>query len=190
MKTLSKQEIRREMKKRRASLSLPQREEASRQIAELLRQQECYRQAAVLLSYASFRDEVDTRPIIEAARSDGKRVALPHISGTSMAFYYIRAWEDLMPGYQGIPEPPVTSPLEESGSALLLLPGLAFDTNFQRLGYGAGYYDRFLAETTGRWSFYKLALAFPCQIIDKLPSEPHDIPLDGILTPENIRYKL
>ncbi|MDR1806143.1 MAG: 5-formyltetrahydrofolate cyclo-ligase [Clostridium sp.] len=112
-----------------------------------------YREAKSLYSYVSGALEVDTRGIIEAAWAAGKEVAVPRCvpNTREMEFCLISSWEELEPGTFGVPEPksacPLAVPSEES---LCLVPGLSFDSSGARLGFGKGYYDRFLAAFPGR----------------------------------------
>ncbi len=186
----AKQEIRNKMKARRAQLTLPEQETYSRQAAECFLRQDFYQNASVLFGYASFQQEIQTQAILQHAMLSGKRVALPKVHGCSMTFYYIRSWDELRSGYRGIPEPPETNPVgKEVRSALLLMPGLAFDQEFHRMGYGAGFYDAYLAKWQKAVSFYKAALAYEFQVLDRIAAEPHDIPVDAIVTPAGVRRR-
>lgn len=176
-----KKRIRAEAKRRR---SLADRREKDPKIAEQVFSLREYREAEWIFSYVSFRDEVDTRRIIERAWRDGKRVACPKIRGRDMEFYEVCSWEAFHPGTMGILEPkagcgPVTA---EGRRCLMLMPGLAFDRTLSRIGYGGGYYDRYL-ENCPVWT---AALAYTEQIWDRIPAEIQDIRPDRIITEEGI----
>ncbi len=147
-----------------------------------------YQEAPLLLAYVSYSTEVHTHGIIKQALDDGKRVAVPRCSENhQMHFYEIASFNDLKPGYKGILEPGahLGIPLTAGGmkGALCLVPGLAFDPKGFRIGYGGGFYDRFLAGFSGA----KVALARPSQLTDELlPADQYDIHVDYIVVPNTI----
>lgn len=106
-----------------------------------------YRDAELLLTYVSIRSEADTRSIIAHALAHDKRVAVPRCEGTQMTFHLIPALSALQPGAFGVPEPDPAAcpPIDPPAGTLCLIPGLSFDRLGGRLGYGAGFYDRYLA---------------------------------------------
>lgn len=154
------------------------REEKSGRIAGSVLQMEEVRKAESVFCYVSFRSEVDTAPLLEALWKAGKVTAVPKVDKEQMAFYEIHSMDDLVCGYCGIPEPKPGCALMKKAD-IIIMPGLAFDTEGHRLGYGGGFYDRFLAATPHGW---KLALAFEEQIQPEIPSEKQDIRVDGIVT--------
>ena len=147
----------------RDGLTKRQRADFSGVITEKLMKLPCYQNAKALLTYVSFRSEVDTVSLIRLALQEGKAVFAPKVLGRDMAFFRISSLDDLSPGYRGIWEPeaktsyndwisqnPVeaTNP-EENGipeenlpHTLLCMPGAAFDRQRHRIGYGGGFYDR------------------------------------------------
>lgn len=136
---------------------------------------------AVML-YASIRSEVDTGPFIRLARERGMRLALPRVvrGERRMEAVWVQGRDDLAPGAMGILEPrphlPAADPEELE---LVIVPGLGFDRQGYRLGYGAGYYDKFLAGVPGAvW----VGLAYEACLVDSLPHEDHDLPVHYILT--------
>ncbi len=147
-----------------------------------------YQQAQLLLPYVSYSTEINTHPIIESALAAGKRVAVPRCGANhQMGFFEIASWADLVPGYKGIlePAPHLQTPLapQQMQGALCLVPGLAFDARGFRIGYGGGYYDRFLANFTGA----KVALARPSQLSEEpIPTDQYDIAIDYVVTPSKI----
>lgn len=134
-----------------------------------------YRSARTVLCYHSAGGEVDTLKLIERMRSDGKIVCLPAIIGPGVM--EARRMDRLTPGPYGIPCPegPLVPPEEID---LILVPGLAFDKSCHRLGRGGGYYDRYLPGCRGK----TVGLAFDCQVVERLPLEAHDAPLDMLVT--------
>ena len=188
---MTKAQIREIMKGRREKLSLEERKKMNDLIQEQLFQTEIYRQSNQLLSYVSFQAEANTRTIISKARFDGKKVFVPRVEGKNMNFYQISNFEDLVPSKFGVPEPIPNPDLLfhlkelENSKVLILVPGLAFDTNGNRIGYGAGYYDRYLALDTKN-NFIKIALAYEFQILESIVYEEYDIPVDYIITPKQM----
>lgn len=147
-----KNECRKKYKAVRSNLGESKRDEYSQKIADTLLNLDVYQNADVLLAYASIGDEVATYSIINHALQCGKRVALPYcIPNTSnMDFYYINSITDLKKGSFGVPEPdPIDSVKYNGENALVLVPALAFDVQGYRMGYGKGYYDRFLSGFKG-----------------------------------------
>ncbi len=153
----------------------------------------CYQEADAILTYISFRSEVDTFPLLERAFADGKAVFAPKVSGKEMAFYRIFSKNDLAVGYQGIPEP-IGGQLFEprrndqiSQRILVCLPGAAFDRSCHRIGYGGGFYDRYLGDTAcSQMRYVTAALSFNCQIFEEIPWETHDIRPEQIITQTEI----
>ncbi len=144
-----------------------------------------YADAPLVLAYVSYGNEVDTRGVIEAALGAGKRVAVPRVSARkkSMAFFEIESLDDLAEGYKGILEPRegLGAPLgtKDLCGSVCLVPGLVFDAQGHRIGYGGGYYDRFLQFYPGD----KIALARASQMSSNpLPAEPCDVPVDFIVS--------
>lgn len=160
------------------------RADADARILESLLAFEPFVQAPLVLTYVSHGEEVDTHDVIEAALAAGKRVAVPRTQTepNALLFSEIASIDELEPGYRDILEPPagtpVVDPLEMAGS-VCLVPGLVFDQNGHRLGYGGGFYDAFLAFYPG----YKLGLARSWQVSgNPLPAEAHDVPLDAVVS--------
>lgn len=134
--------------------------------------------------YWPFRSEIDPLPLMRALASKGCNLALPVTpargSGLPLTF---RLWSEadaLVPGAFAVHEPSPDAPLAEPD--LLLVPLLAFDRTGARLGYGQGHYDRTLAALRRRGQVTAIGAAFAAQEVARLPVEPHDLPLDGIVT--------
>ncbi|MEF2967573.1 5-formyltetrahydrofolate cyclo-ligase [Paenibacillus sp. M1] len=157
-----------------------------------------------IFSYLSFRDEPDTSPLLRSCLERGDTILVPKIIGNgTMSLHNITGRQNLVSGVWGIPEPDGTIPAwpaERYGEIdLVLVPGLAFDRYGGRIGFGGGYYDRFIAELAKRpgargrdeegGSALKAALAFEEQIVDEtLPAEKHDLKLDMLFTASGILY--
>ena len=192
-------------------------------IKDIITEMEEYRQAEVILAYVSYRSEVDTTMLIQQALKDGKNVFTPKVSGSEMEFWQITAMEDLQEGYRGIREPvqgisfpdwiygrrsitntdKVTDKMEECArkacKVMMWMPGVAFDKERYRIGYGGGFYDRYLNRLEGNaegaaWmrnlvgqdSFITAALAYSCQVLEQIPHEEHDRKPDLIITEQGI----
>ena len=109
---------------------------------------------------------------------DGKRVAVPKVFGDEMVFIYLDDLSRIEKGYCGIPEPIENGPVADDPTALVLMPGLAFDPQGHRIGYGGGFYDKFLAAEPNHPT---LALCYDFQMIDHLDTEEFDVPVDCVL---------
>ena len=181
---MSKQEIRRAMVFARNRISDKERQSRSQSIERHLTALDAYQKATIILTYASFRSEADTMGLIRTALEAGKRVAVPVCLPNEVQILpcEIKSPDELTPGHWGIPEPPkhLQRQIRVEEIDLAVIPGLAFDRHFNRLGYGAGYYDRFLPKM--RRDAAKIGIGFAFQLVDQLPADPFDVPMDGIIT--------
>jgi 5-formyltetrahydrofolate cyclo-ligase len=142
-----------------------------------------FRSARVVMFFASFRSEVETGAMIQRALASGKRVVLPKVIGKELALCEIRDFNaDVVPGAWGIPEPGECRPAKLDEIDLMIMPGAAFDERGNRLGYGAGFYDRLLPAFTKT----TVALAFEEQLVPSVPSAPHDVPVHKIVTDKRV----
>lgn len=160
-----------------------QRTAKSREIEERLFSLPEFKAAGAVMFFASFRSEVDTEPMIRRALTFGKKVILPKVQGAELALFEIASFDkDVSPGAWGIPEPHETKPVRLDEIELILVPGAAFDCRGNRLGYGAGFYDKLLA------AFRKttVALSFEAQIVPQVPADLHDIPIKKIITERRV----
>ena len=184
MGMLGKKEIRAEVKKRRREADEETLHEKSLQILERFRQLSAYKDASLLLAYVDAKREAETRLLMRCAWDDGKKVAAPRVDGDGiMHFYYLRSLKDLEPGAFGIMEPRADCRICEPEEGLLLMPGVAFDEQGHRVGYGGGHYDRYLEKHP---HLIHIALACEFQIFPEVPSEKHDICPDLIVTENRI----
>ena len=149
-------------------------------IAQKLRDTEVYKNARVVLCYASYKSEVETDRIISNARKDGKKVALPRVEGDRMEFYYIDSMKDTVVSYMGIREPSDNcSKVTDIEAALVVVPGTSFDINLKRNGNGGGFYDRYLSEHS---EAVAVGIAFKEQVYEEIPHEEYDVKMDLIVT--------
>ncbi len=176
-----KGQIRRRMLRERLALSPLEVQEHGATVRNLLQKTDVYRSAQCLGCYVSVKNEVDTRGLIRAALQERKRVGVP-VTRTAgeMIHRAIRSIADLRPAGFGLLEPPGEGSLEIPPDAfdLIVVPGLAFDRRGNRIGFGAGYYDRFLVRTPA----LRVALAYDFQVLEHLPTDPHDTPVDFLIT--------
>lgn len=154
----------------------------SRKITEKVLSHPAFIQAEKIMVYADYNHEVITRYIIEEAWKLKKEVAVPKVSGKNMIFYKLTDFSQLEEGYYGIPEP-TKGQIVDWQDALMIMPGVAFDRGNHRVGYGGGFYDRFLEKHPG---LIRLAVAFEFQILNQVPAEPTDILPQIIITEETI----
>ena len=178
-----KKAIRKQIFKARKEHSDTWIEEKSRRITELLTALPEYEDADRIMAYADYNHEVITRYIIEQSWKDGKEVAVPKVFGKDMVFYRLTDFSQLESGYFGIPEPKEDGETVSWEDAMMVMPGVAFDENCNRVGYGGGFYDRILEKHTG---IRRVAVGFSFQILSEVPTEPTDIRPQVIVTEEKI----
>ena len=178
-----KGEIRREALQARAALDDRERQRGAVLLTERILGHQWFYRGEYLLCYASYGGEISTWEIMEEALRQGKKVYLPRVLQESvtpeMGFYRISSLEDLQPGYRGILEPSGDGEEYFGGQGreertLMLMPGAAFDRHRNRLGYGKGFYDRFLADKP-LLQQRTIGVGFRCQMRAELPSSPLDV---------------
>lgn len=175
---MDKKQLRRMIRERKRAMTEAEIQSRSEALAQLLYASEAYRNAKTIYGYLTYNQEVRTVPMLEQALRDGKRVAVPKVFGDEMKFLYLQDLTQVAKGYAGIPEPIADEPVAEDKTALVLMPGLAFDPKGHRIGYGGGFYDKFLAAEPDHPT---LALCYEFQLLPKLETEEHDIPVDVVL---------
>lgn len=191
MDSNDKKSFRKDMLARRAAIPPEQKRKADNARNERIRSWNEYQKAELLLFYVSYRSEADTIQLIREALAAGRAVAVPKVVGSDMIFYRIEDFSHLMEGYRGILEPDTALmgvvPIDFSKivpeKTVLFLPGCAFDRNGGRMGYGGGFYDRFVENYP---EIMRVALAYEEQLVEKVPREMHDMPVDVIVTEERI----
>ena len=175
---MDKQALRKQIREQKRAMTTEQIDAASARLGELFLRSEQYLQAKTIYGYLPYNQEVRTVPMLEQAIRDGKRVAVPKVYGDEMRFIYIDDFTRVEKGYAGIPEPTNDEPVANDPTALVLMPGLAFDPQGHRIGYGGGFYDKFLAAEPDHPT---VALCYAFQMVDSLPTEDFDIPVDTVL---------
>lgn len=175
---MDKTALRKKIREQKRAMTPDQIEHKSRLLGEKFAACDAYRQAKTIYGYMPYNQEVRTVPMLEQAIRDGKRVAVPKCYGDEMRFIYMDDLTQVEKGYAGIPEPIADGPIADDKTALVLMPGLAFDPQGHRIGYGGGFYDRFLADEPDH---PKVALCYNFQMLDHLQTEEFDIPVDLVL---------
>ena len=174
---MNKTELRRMIREKKRAMTPAEIDEKSARLGELFRASEAYQNAKSIYGYLPYNQEVRTTPMLRQAQLDGKRVAVPKCYGDEMRFIWLDDLTQVEKGYANIPEPIADEPIADDPTALVLMPGLAFDPQGHRIGYGGGFYDKFLA----REAHPTLALCYDFQMLDHLETEEFDIPVDTVL---------
>ena len=175
---MDKKQLRTRIREQKRAMTPEQIERTSARLAELFAASEAYKNAKTIYGYLPYNQEVRTVPMLEHALRDGKKVAVPKVYGDEMRFIYMTDLTQVAVGYAGIPEPIADGPVADDPTALVLMPGLAFDKEGHRVGYGGGFYDRFLAREPEHPT---VALCYEFQMLPKLETEEFDIPVDSVL---------
>lgn len=175
---MDKKALRKEIREKKRAMTREEILSRSEKLGELFLSSEAYQNAKTVYGYLPYNQEVRTVPILEQALRDGKKVAVPKIYGDTMKFLYLDDLSKVEKNAMGIPEPVADTPVAEDKTALVLMPGVAFTKKGDRMGYGGGFYDRFLAEEPNHPT---LALCYDFQIVEHLPTEEFDIPVDTVL---------
>lgn len=182
----TKAEIRKRMLEARNRLTVDEIAAKSGAILQKAIQTPEYINARNILLYASFNSEVATQGIFDDAIAHGKRVYFPKPDRftNDMEFYQVLSLDQLEKGYMGISEPSENEEFRyrfnSNEYTLAIVPGVAFDMSGNRIGYGKGYYDKFLSNMEQQLP--TVALAFSCQIADALPCEAYDVKIDKVIT--------
>ncbi|MBE6941621.1 MAG: 5-formyltetrahydrofolate cyclo-ligase [Ruminococcaceae bacterium] len=175
---MNKKALRQKIREQKRAMTPAQIEEASRKLAEQFLATEAYRNAQTVYGYLPYNQEVRTVLLLERALADGKRVAVPKVYDDEMRFIYLTDLTQVATGYAGISEPIADGPVADDPTALVLMPGLAFDREGHRIGYGGGFYDKFLAAEP---THPTVALCYAFQMVEELPTEEFDVPVDLVL---------
>jgi 5-formyltetrahydrofolate cyclo-ligase len=184
-----KNSLRKELLDRRDAIPPEVRRIKNRLICEKILSLDEVINARTLFFFASFRSEVDTFGMMRTLLPAGKEVVVPKVEKERhlLLLYEVRDVDALMPGYMGIPEPPVAVgeiPADVNDVDLVIIPGAGFDPAGNRIGYGGGYYDRLLAEL--RRGIPVIAPAYEEQIVGSIPAEPHDVRVSVIVTDRRV----
>ena len=178
---MDKKALRKYIREKKSAMTQAEIENASRGLCDRFLETEQYRHAKTVYGYLPYNQEVRTTPILERALLDGKRIAIPKIYGDEMKFIFISDLSQVELGYKGIPEPIADIPVADDPTALILMPGVAFDKQGHRIGYGGGFYDKFLEKEPEHPT---VALCYGFQMMDSLETEEYDIPVDCVLCAE------
>lgn len=173
-----KKALRRAIREKKRAMSPDDILRRSEALGVQLRMTDAYRKARTVYGYLPYNQEVRLIPILEQAMAEGKRVAVPKILNGDMVFVCLDDLTAIQPGPGGILEPVADGPVAGDPAALVLMPGLVFDEAGNRIGYGGGYYDRFLAREPHHPT---IALCYDFQVVPHLNTDPHDIPVQQIL---------
>ncbi len=175
---MDKKTLRAMIREQKRAMTDQQIESASEKLGQLFRNTKLYAEANTIYGYLPYNQEVRTVPMLEQALRDGKRVAVPKVYGDEMKFVYLEDLSRVDTGYCGIPEPIADEPVADDPTALVLMPGLAFDPQGHRIGYGGGFYDKFLSQEPNHPT---IALCYGFQMVEHLETEEFDVPVDCVL---------
>lgn len=174
---LYKKQLRSLMRQYKSAMTPEDIARRSEALCSMVLASDAYRNAETLYGYLPFNQEVRTLPLLRQAMQDGKQVALPKCYGKDMRFILMNDLSRIQASSFGAPEPADDFPVAADADALVLVPGVAFDAAGHRLGYGGGYYDRFLSNEPGHPT---TALCFDFQLIPRLETEEHDISVNTV----------
>ncbi len=180
----AREQIRKEVKQTRQRIPRDMALRQAEQVAAHVRAWPVYRAAQAVLLYVAMGDELGTATLLDAVLADKKTLLVPRCGARGhMDAVAVADWRALPEGRFGLSEPPMSAPaFDPMDIDLALLPALAFDLSGNRLGWGAGYYDRFLPRTRA----VAAGLAFSEQIVPHIPPMPHDVPVQYLITPQGI----
>ena len=205
---MNKKDVRKKVLAVRDAILTADKTQYDARIREIITGMEEYREAEAILAYVSYRSEVDTTMLIQQALKDGKNVFAPKVTGNEMEFWQISSLEDLRKGYRGILEPEQSISFTDwisrhiGSKVMMWMPGAAFDKERHRIGYGGGFYDRYLTRLlqqseqtasadqtrtqSGGFILITAALAYSCQVLEQIPYEEHDVKPDVLVTEQGI----
>ena len=175
---MDKKALRAAVRAQKRAMTEAQIEEKSAALGRLFAETQAYKAAGTVYGYLPYNQEVRTLPMLRKALEDGKKVAVPKVYGDEMRFILLEDLSLVEKGYSGIPEPIADGPVADDPTALVLMPGLAFDPQGHRIGYGGGFYDKFLSREPDHPT---VALCYDFQVFPRLDTEDFDIPVDLVL---------
>jgi len=184
--------LRKQLLNQRDEMKKDEVEKLSKEIMEKLIKLPELRQSKVVMSYLSFKNEVDTEAIIDWCFNQGKEVVIPYCEMGSNEIIPCKLYPDrrgLEKNKFGIWEPKkdLKTSIEIDNIDVIIVPGVGFDNNCNRLGFGGGYYDRFLAKRQRETQ--AIAICYQNQIVESIPTDDYDIKMDMVVTESNIFYK-
>ncbi len=178
----TKKDIRKKILRKRMNMSIKKWSDNGQQVMETLLNHPLFLAADEIYCYADCKREVYTSDVFITAWKMGKKTAVPRIEGDEMEFFYIDCFADLDLGTFGIPEP-VTTEMADGKNVLVIIPGIAFDKNRNRIGYGKGFYDKYLKKHP---DYRSIAVAYSIQVLDTIPADIHDVKPEILITEEHI----
>ena len=180
---LDKAELRRSMLKKRLMIEPSDAAEMSRAITRKLLELDRIQNASCVMAYCSYKNEPDLMGLVHALLDMGKRVALPYVTGDDSMIAVEYNYESVMKSNLfGIPEPVIRNESEKVEPDVVLVPGVAFCENLNRIGYGSGYFDRFLKESDA----FKIGICYDMQVVPSIKAQPYDVRMDMIVTERRI----
>lgn len=180
---MDKTSIREKILAQRSSLSVQKAEALSALAVEKVLSMKDVASAQTIGAYISFGREVDTRALIDGLLGSGKKVFVPVVSRHELSFVAFTSFSEMEPNKLGFMEPRVKGAVDPAGIEIFIIPGIAFDRQGNRLGWGKGFYDRFFGKNPGG---FKVGLAYDFQLLDKIPAESFDVKMDVVVTEKEI----
>lgn len=176
---MNKRQIRKHILSERDNITKEEQEKAAVLLTERICGHQWFYLSDMILAFVSFGSEINTTEIIREALKFGKKVYVPKVEGENMRFYRIEDMSELAAGYKGILEPLGDGECyeyhaEEAPKTLMLMPGAVFDRKRNRIGYGKGFYDRFLVDKE-ELQLRTIGVGYQCQMVEELPAEEWDI---------------
>ncbi|HEX9025321.1 MAG TPA: 5-formyltetrahydrofolate cyclo-ligase [Clostridium sp.] len=189
-----KEKLRKEILTKRKNIDIVEKEKMDKKILDEFYENKYYREAKNIFIYISYDSEINTRGIINKALKDNKKIYVPRTEFKTrfMDAVEITSLDNLIESKYGILEPSVEEPhIEPNELDLIVVPGVAFDRNGGRMGYGAGFYDRYFKRISkdGIKKIAKLALAYDFQILEKVPMNEQDVPVNYIITEKEFIHR-
>ncbi|MGI5848557.1 MAG: 5-formyltetrahydrofolate cyclo-ligase [Christensenellales bacterium] len=180
---MQKEMLRKKMQKIRAMIDPKDKETFSAIIRDKLFKMDCIQQAGCIMAYYSYKSEPDMLTFMYSCIDMGKCIALPYVVGEGDLIAVNYNYNSVMKSnIYGIPEPVIMNESEQEEPDVVIVPGIAFDMNLNRIGFGGGYYDRYLQEIDA----VKIGVCFDCQIVEHICAEPHDVTMDIVVTEKRI----
>ena len=180
---ITKNQLRKQMKSIRDNLTKQQQEQYSLSICERLLQSKWYENADTLLVYASIQSEVCLSHLIQRAWQEQKQVYFPRVKGDGMDFFRVQSIEELKEGSFRVMEPTGKECFLSEQPAPIFVPAVSFSRTGERIGYGKGYYDRYLSRFP---NLVRIGICYEEQMVDCRPADSHDKPMDAIVTQKGI----
>ncbi len=183
----SKETLRQRIMILRECMTNEDREKASYYVLDSFFKLPEYQNAEAIFAFAGFGSEVSTLNAVFKMINSGKKVSLPRvIDDTTMEFFEVRKISDIQKSSYGIPEPRGNNEPVDYRPDIIIMPGVAFDRKFNRLGYGKGYYDRYLRLKGYDRFVWKIALGFSCQVVHRVPVDKYDVAMDMVITEKDV----